>query len=251
MAGRKYEYIMRFFISLYYLVILYVIVFSLLIIPITYLSLYISYYYDILVEYVPIGPLPLGFLPAYFSYLGSNIMLTHGVYNVLIALAILVILGVFKIIVLKYSKDRKIMNYSLLKLQLIIFAIVCIEGLLCTHDTLITSSEIISVIIYSIFSLLSITLPVDVVLLSYTLYRDAVIQDRKMKKYVVIIPSLWLIILWINVIPPSKIAESLIRPNSNMSILIMIISWILITVLELIVHIGYYRSISEQGDDNR
>ncbi len=203
-----------------------------------------------LVEYVPIGPLPLGFLPIYFSYLGSNIVLTHGVHNVLVAVAILVILGVFKIIILRYSKNRKIMNYSLLKLQLIIFAIICIEGLLSTHFTSIAPREIISEIIYSIYLLLSITLPVDVVLLSYTLYRDAVIQDRTMKKYVVIIPSLWLIILWINAIPPSKIAESLIRPNNNVSILIMIISWILITVLELIVHIGYYRSISEQGDDN-
>ncbi len=239
MVGGKSRLVLRLFLRLYYFVIPYVVVVSLSMVNLYYLGLLLSFYYIMLTIYVPIGPLPLGLLPNYFfPYLNSVIQDFLGNSNgVIIAGIIVLALLILKILVLALSKNKYVFRVRLLYLELIIIIIGIVELIeyyFLEHYMLKTVIE--TLILYT-YWLIGETLPIDIVLLSYTVYRDAVTRMNETTiKYLVAITILWLSVLWLGIFPNPRILPSILQPQQNPSTAIMFTIWIIVTIVEPLLH---------------
>ncbi len=236
--------IIGFFLSIYRFVVIYVIIISFLIVPFYYLALVLAFYYNFLTAYLPIGPLPLGLLPwCFFKYFNSVFQdLLRSDYGVYICTMIILGLVMVKLYVFTLLKNIRIFGFRLVLVLLIVLIIGFAEVLSYYYMEHYAYGDIVKTILLYTYWLIGMSLPVDVVLLTYILYRDAIIcNSRNMGKYLIIIPTIWLSIIWVNIIVEPRIIQSILHPHENISIAIMVLMWFIVTIIELIIHINYYR----------
>ncbi len=217
-----------------------------------YMCFFFSFYYTILVLFIPLGPLPLGLLVTYFltyfNFAFNDVLgRSFGTY---VGCAIVIILVLLKYGIYRFSKNIYFLGYRLSRIILLILTIELSELLLFYYSYYngayyVLYKNLVNTILVSLFWLLAPTIIVDLVILSFIKYREAVLNPSpSSSKYLLVIPIFWLLVLWVPIIlEPKQVLVSFENTNDVLSI-IRVIIWVIVTVSELSMHFLLYKKKS-------
>ncbi len=101
---------------------------------------------------------------------------------------------------------------------------------------------VIETLILYTYWLIGETLPIDIVLLSYAVYRNTItrMNEATIKHLVAI--------LWLGIFPNPRILQSILQPQQNPATAIMFTIWIIVTIIEPLLHLT---KISRRKRDKR
>jgi len=236
---KKLRGILDFFLDLYLFVLGFIAIISLSMCPFYYVGLFFSYYYYIMVIYLPIGPLPLGTLPLYFFPWFNSLLfdILRELYGLITFGLIIVSLGLFKFLLFLFARGKKIFVFELPKLMVSILILGFFNALMGPHYM----ENPVEAILFYTYCVLGSTLSIDITLLTYIYYREAIKNPQPHnRKNIIIIPTIWLALIWINPILDPRLIFSIQELTTNPIIAIRPIIWIIATILVIGTHITYY-----------
>ncbi len=235
----KLKSLLDFFLDLYLFVLGFVAIISLSMCPFYYVALFFSYYYYIMVIYLPIGPLPLGTLPLYFFPWFNSLLfdILREPYGLITFGLIIVSLGLFKFLLFLMARGKKVFVFEAEKLMLSILILGFFSALMGPHYM----EDPVEAILFYTYCVLGSTLPIDITLLTYIYYREAIKNPQPQnRKNIIIIPTIWITLIWINPVLDPRTFPSIQELTTNPITAIRPIIWIIATILVIGTHITYY-----------
>ncbi len=223
---------LKFFFKIHYLAFLY----AFLIVPLAimggFFGAFIAYPFILFALLIPIGPISICVSGTRFLY-----SLFYPDHNPLLSIALAIAL---KCNIYIFLRRSKLLNYSAISLLLIITFIIgmIIPGLLILINT--TSIPDLENFIVFINKFLPLTISMDLTVLSYVKYRDA-INGTASKTWIPILAILWSSAIWLpTTINPGEWPDWIEHIFHPIPLATIITIWITITVAQLVVHIKYY-----------
>ncbi len=225
-----------FFLKIHYLALFYAFIMVPLGVIGGFIGMYITYPFILPAILVPIGPLSIcvhGMYPPY----GLYSLLSHPYLNPLHAIAVVVAL---KCIVYMFLRGRRLHKYSAILLLLAVAftmgAIVLVALVLVYSAYFLYWEHFIAFI----RSYLSITILMDLTVLSYVKYKD-VVCGKASRVWMPVLVFLWSFLIWLPAIVDAGEwlywMKSMFYP---MPPIVVIALWIALTVLQLVVALEYY-----------
>ena len=225
-----------FFFKAHYIALFY----AFLIVPLNilggFVGMFIAYPFILLAFFAPIGPISIA-----VHLLLSCMYLIYGLlfpgfplnYNpLLIVVAVLV----FKLFIYMLLRGTRIASYSTPLLLSIATLVTCTISTLFWRD-IVALASLVDIVIDSLVT----TLSMDLTVLSYVKYRDAV-NGIASKVWIPILATLWSSSIWVPVIAYTKEWLDWIKQLFHpIPIAIIMAVWITITVFQIIFSIEYYR----------
>ncbi len=220
---------LRFFFKVHYIALFYVF----LIVPLAILGgfagLFISYPFIILAFFAPIGPISFAFEGIYlYTLLPPEFSPS---YNP--SLIITIIVG-FKFFIYVYLRRTKIANYPTPLILSIATIITCAIPILFWW-------RIVGFAVNLLITSLVITISMDLTVLSYVKYRDA-LNGIASKEWILVLPILWSLMIWSPTMYSREWLDWIKHMFSPIPIAIIIALWTAITVVQLALAIKYYKA---------
>ncbi len=236
--GHKWiNIISRFFLRLHYVVMIYLFVSA----PTVYVfpGVLLVFCLSVLFLLVPLGPLPIGLLlfilawPLYFAVNGSRLAVPFIMVFTVVKLIIHRVLGDSEILVVKASRLQAWVSWLFVAGSASLF----VTALLTGPGT--SPGEALSCFYSYAYWSTALSLPIDLVLLSYTKYRDAALGNAS-PHWLLALPILWSSILWLSTTffqgSILWLLEKSSIPYTGLKT-ILIALWILIPPAQIVLHI--------------
>ncbi len=199
--------------------------------------------YTVLTIFIPLGPFPIGLV---LFYLAWPVFYTV-TSNPLIGLFAITSIVFVKLLIYKLLSGTDFMVISASKLQAwvsVFFVVGSVSFLTVSllYETSLLYDDIVHIVITYIYLGVALSFPIDLMLLSYTKYRDS-LRGKASLLWLIALPILWLLILFLVVIvfpySTSWVMNMFSIPYTYIQVRLFVV-WILILVMQVTMHLKLY-----------